>query len=462
MERIEIRQMYKAMDSLNNNSYQVFGWVKSVRSNGRFGFIDMSDGTCFKGLQVVFDNNLSNFDTVEKLNSGSSIEVRGVVVLTPGAKQPFEMHAESVIIIQATDDTYPLQKKGHTMEYLRDVAYLRPRTNTFQAVFRIRSVAALAIHSYFEKNGYVYVNTPIITGADCEGSDQMFKLTTLDLNNIPKDKNGAVDYSQDLFGKPVYITGSGQLQGEAFALAFSKIYTFGPTLRTENSNTKIHANEFWMIEPEIAFCDINGLMDIMEDVMKYVINYVMERCPDELNFCDKFIYPGLLNRLNKVKDAKFTRINHHDVVDILKKSGISWQFEPDYKGDLAKEHEKYITECFKGPVFVTNWPKDIKAYYMKVNDDNETVAGVDLLLPEVGEIMGASEREVRYDVLLSRMKEMGVNPEPIDWYMNLRKFGGCPHSGFGIGFERVVMYLTGIENIRDVLPFPRTPNNCMF
>ncbi len=462
MKRVEIRCLHKSADDFKDKEILVCGWVKSVRSNGRFGFIDLSDGTSFRGLQIVFDDKLSNFDKVEKLNAGSSLSIVGQFVLTPNAKQPFELHAKSVEIIQATDDKYPLQKKGHTMEYLRQVAYLRPRTNTFQAIFRIRSVTAMAFHTYFQENGYVYVHTPIITSADCEGSDQMFKVTTFDFNNLPKDENGKVDFSEDLFGKPAFITGSGQLQGEAFALAFSKIYTFGPTLRTENSNTKVHANEFWMIEPEIAFCDVNGLMDIIEEMTKFVVKYVMDRCPDEIAFCDKFIYPGLIARLKGMLGSTFQRKTHHELVDLLRKSGKKWEFAPTYDGDIAKEHEKFITEYFGGPVFVTDWPKDIKAYYMKVNDDGKTVAGVDLLLPEVGEIVGASERETRYDVLVSRMEEMHVNREPIEWYLNLRKFGGCPHSGFGIGFERFVMYLTGVENIRDVLPFPRTPKNCDF
>ena len=462
MEKIDIKTLYDDSAKFEGKEISVAGWVKTVRSSKYFGFIELSDGTSFKGLQIVFENTLDNFSRVEKLNTGSSISVEGVFVNTPESKQPFELKAKKVDIICATDETYPLQKKGHSIEFLREIAYLRPRTNTFQAVFRIRSVAAMAIHTYFQQNGYLYVHTPLLTCADCEGSDQMFKVTTLDMNNLPKDKDGKVDYTKDLFGKLAFITGSGQLHGEAFALAFGKIYTFGPTFRTENSNTKIHANEFWMIEPEIAFCDINGLMDIEEDMLKFVVKYVMDRCPNELAFCDKFIQHGLLDKLNTLLNSKFTRITHHEVIDLLKASKNKWEFEPDYESDIAKEHEKYITDYFNGPVFITDWPKDIKAYYMKLNPDGKTVAGVDLVLPQAGELIGGSQREDDYDKLVARMEEMGVDRKSIEWYVNLRKFGGCVHSGFGMGFERLIIYLTGMENIRDVIPFPRTPNNCEY
>lgn len=462
MDTILIKDLQKDYKSLDGKTISISGWVKSVRSNGSFGFIDFTDGTAFKGIQIVFDNKLANFAEIEKLNAGSSICCDGTFVLTPQNKQPYEMHASNLQIISATDADYPLQKKRHSIEFLRDIAYLRPRTNLFQAVFRIRSVAAMAIHTYFQDHGFLYVHTPLITCTDCEGSDQMFKVTTLNFDNLPKTKDGKVDFSKDLFGKQAFITGSGQLHGEAFAMAFNKIYTFGPTFRTENSNTKIHANEFWMIEPEMAFCDLNGLMNTEEEMLKFVVKYVMDRCPDELEFCDKFVSNGLIDKLNKLVSSEFKRISHHDCIDVLKSAKVKWEFEPDYDSDIAKEHEKYLTEYFGGPVFVTDWPKDIKAYYMKVNPDGKTVAAVDLIVPEAGELMGGSQREENYDVLVKRMSELNVDASKLDWYMNLRRFGGCVHSGFGMGFERLVIYLTGVDNIRDVIPFPRTPNNCEY
>lgn len=462
MDTILIKDLQKDYKSLDGKTISISGWVKSVRSNGSFGFIDFTDGTAFKGIQIVFDNKLANFAEIEKLNAGSSICCDGTFVLTPQNKQPYEMHATNLQIISATDADYPLQKKRHSIEFLRDIAYLRPRTNLFQAVFRIRSVAAMAIHTYFQDHGFLYVHTPLITCTDCEGSDQMFKVTTLNFDNLPKTKDGKVDFSKDLFGKQAFITGSGQLHGEAFAMAFNKIYTFGPTFRTENSNTKIHANEFWMIEPEMAFCDLNGLMNTEEEMLKFVVKYVMDRCPDELEFCDKFVSNGLIDKLNKLVSSEFKRISHHDCIDVLKSAKVKWEFEPDYDSDIAKEHEKYLTEYFGGPVFVTDWPKDIKAYYMKVNPDGKTVAAVDLIVPEAGELMGGSQREENYDVLAKRMSELNVDASKLDWYMNLRRFGGCVHSGFGMGFERLVIYLTGVDNIRDVIPFPRTPNNCEY
>ena len=461
MKAVDVKAIYEKLQEFDGKEILVNGWVKSVRANKDFGFIDFTDGTCFKSAQIVF-NKLENFDQISKLNAGSTTICKGNVKLTPENKQPFEIVAKTVSVFCATDSEYPLQKKRHSVEFLREIAYLRPRANLFQAVFRIRSVAAMAIHEYFQNNGYLYVNTPLITTTDCEGSDQMFKVTTLNFNNLPKDKDGKVDIKEDLFGKQAYITGSGQLHGEAFALAFNKIYTFGPTFRTENSNTKTHANEFWMIEPEIAFCDLDGLMDIEEDMLKYIVKTVIDKCKQELEFLDSFVSNGLLDKLNKLLASKFTRIDHKDVIDILKKADVKWEFEPVYGGDIAKEHEKYITEYFGGPVFVKNWPKDIKAYYMKLNEDGKTVAAVDLEVPGAGELMGGSQREEDYNKILDRCNEMKVDTSAIDWYLNLRKFGSCIHSGFGMGFERLVMYLTGVENIRDVIPFPRTPQNCLF
>ena len=462
MEKVTIKDLYRNIENYIDKTVEVAGWVRTVRDSKAFGFIELNDGTFFKNVQVVFNDNLVNFNDIRKLTISSSIIVNGKVVKTENAKQPFEIHADSVEIFNLADADYPLQKKRHSFEYLRTVAHLRPRTNTFNAVFRIRSVAAFAIHEYFQNNGYVYVNTPIITCADCEGSAEMFKLTTLDLDKPLPQKDGKTDFSEDLFGKKAYITGSGQLHGETFAEAYGKIYTFGPTLRSENSNTKTHANEFWMIEPEIAFCDLEQLMDIEEDCLKFVVSRVLEKCPEEMEFCDKFIEKGLIDKLHKLVNSKFVRIDHKEAIDILKKADKEWEFQPEYGEDLAKEHEKYLTEYFNGPVFVKNWPKDIKSYYMKLNPDGETVAGVDLEVPGAGEIMGGSQREENYEKLVARMKEMGIATEPLYWYLDLRRYGSVIHSGFGLGFERLLMYITGIENIRDVIPYPRTPNNCDF
>lgn len=462
MEKVTIKDLYRSTEKYIDKTVEVAGWVKTVRDSKAFGFIELNDGSFFNNLQIVFNDKLANFEEVRKLTISSSIIVNGKVVKTENAKQPFEIHADSVEIFNLADADYPLQKKRHSFEYLRTVAHLRPRTNTFNAVFRIRSVAAFAIHEYFQNNGYVYVNTPIITCADCEGSAEMFKLTTLDLDKPLPQKDGKTDFSEDLFGKKAYITGSGQLHGETFAEAYGKIYTFGPTLRSENSNTKTHANEFWMIEPEIAFCDLEQLMDIEEDCLKFVVSRVLEKCPEEMEFCDKFIEKGLIDKLHKLVNSKFVRIDHKEAIDILKKADKEWEFKPEYGEDLAKEHEKYLTEYFNGPVFVKNWPKDIKSYYMKLNPDGETVAGVDLEVPGAGEIMGGSQREENYDKLVARMKEMGIATEPLYWYLDLRRYGSVIHSGFGLGFERLLMYITGIENIRDVIPYPRTPNNCDF
>lgn len=457
-----VKDLYRKTGDYINNNVQVAGWVRTVRTSKNFGFIELNDGSFFKNVQIVFDNKLDNFDKLNKLTISSSIIVSGMVVKTENAKQPFEIHAQKVEIFNLADTSYPIQKKNTSFEFLRTQAHLRPRTNTFSAIFRIRSVAAFAIHEYFQKNGYVYVNTPIITCADCEGSAEMFKLTTLNLNKPLPQKDGKTDFSEDLFGKEAYITGSGQLHGETFAQSFGKIYTFGPTLRSENSNTKTHANEFWMIEPEISFCDLDELMDIEEDFLKYIVKAVLERCPEEMAFCDKFISNGLIDKLNKLLDSTFVRLDHKDAITLLKKADRKWEFEPEYGGDLAKEHEKYITEYFNGPVFVKNWPKDIKSYYMKLNPDGKTVAAVDLEVPVAGEIMGGSQREEDYDKLVKRMNEMGIATDPLYWYLDLRRYGTDIHSGFGLGFERLLMYITGMENIRDVIPYPRTPNNCDF
>ena len=439
----------------------ICGWVKNHRKQATFGFINLFDGTCTNSLQVVYDNTLKDFEEIGHIHIGSSVKVIGTVKESEGKGQDIDLVASDVILLGDCPEDYPIQPKRHTLEYLRSIAYLRPRTNTFQSVFRIRSAAAQSIHEYFRKNNYLYVHTPLITTADCEGSDQMFKLTTFDLNKVPM-KDGKVYMSKDLFGRTAFITGSGQLHGETFAHAFKKIYTFGPTFRTENSNTKTHANEFWMIEPEICFCDLDGLMDIEEDFLKYIVNYILTNCAEDVEFLDKFVSKGLKEKLEKLTTSKFTRIDHKDVIDILKKAPIKWEFTPEYGEDIAKEHERYITEYFGGPVFIKNWPKDIKAYYMKVNDDNTTVSAVDLEVPGCGELMGGSQREENYEKLISRMAEFNVNRADIEWYLNLRKYGTTIHSGFGMGFERLIMYLTGMENIRDVIPYPRTPGSCEY
>ncbi len=459
--RTRVKKLFVNAKELDQQVVTLMGWVKTNRAQAQFGFLNINDGTYFDNVQIVYDEKLSNFNEISKYRVGMSVQVIGKVILTPEMKQPLEVHAEEITMLGDCPETYPIQPKRHTREFLRDVAHLRPRTNLFNAVFRIRSVAAMAIHRYFQDNGYLYVHTPLITCADCEGSDQMFKISTLDMKNLPLI-NGKIDFTKDLFGKQAFITGSGQLHGETFAMAFSDIYTFGPTFRTENSNTKTHANEFWMIEPEMAFCDIHELMDIEEEMLKFVVQYVLNTCPLEIQFCDQFVAKGLKEKLQKLLDSKFTRISHHEVIDILKKANVKWEFLPNYEEDIAKEHEKYITEYFNGPVFITDWPKDIKAYYMKLNADGKTVAAVDLVVPQAGELMGGSQREEDLDKLLSRMKELNINSEEIDWYLDTRRYGGCVHSGFGMGFERLVMYLTGIENIRDAIPFPRTPKNCEF
>ena len=460
--RTKVKQLFKDFQSFDGKQVNLMGWVRSNRSQAQFGFLVVNDGSFFDSVQVVYDQKLSNFEDISKYRVGVSVNIIGKVVLTPNMKQPFEIHADVVEMIGDCPETYPIQPKRHTREFLRENAHLRARTNLFSAVFRVRSVAAMAIHKYFQDNGYVYVHTPLITCADCEGSDQMFKITTLNFNKLPLDDKGKVNFKEDLFGKQAFITGSGQLHGETYAMAFADIYTFGPTFRTENSNTKTHANEFWMIEPEMAFCDLEQLMDIEEEMLKFVVKYVMDECPEEIKFFDQFVEKGLKDKLLNVIESRFTRISHHDVVDLLKKANIKWEFEPTYEDDIQKEHEKYITDYFKAPVFIKDWPKDIKAYYMKLNPDNKTVAAVDLVVPGSGELMGGSQREENLEKLLARMEEMGVEKDGIDWYLDTRRYGGCVHSGFGMGFERLVMYLTGVDNIRDVIPFPRTPKTCEY
>lgn len=455
---MDLVSLYKDIKQYIDKEVILTGWIRNHRKQKEFGFIDFYDGTCFKSIQVVYDNKLSNFDFISKLRVGSAIKVVGVLSKSIGSGQDYEVIARDIILLGDCPEDYPIQPKRHTREFLREVAYLRPRTNLFQAVFRVRSVAAFAIHSYFQSNGYVYFHAPIITASDCEGAGEMFQVTTLDLNRV----NGKPDYTKDFFGKPANLTVSGQLQAETFALAYKKTYTFGPTFRAENSNTKTHASEFWMIEPEIAFCDLDQDMDIMESMLKYVVKYVLDNCKEEMEFLDKFVEKGLITKLNSLINSKFTRIKHEDVITILKEAKVKFEFEPEYGCDIAKEHEKYITEYFNGPVFITDWPKDIKAFYMKLNEDGKTVAAVDLEVPGAGELMGGSQREEDYDKLLKRMKELNMPLEGMDWYLNLRRYGGCVHSGFGMGFERLLIYLTGVENIRDVIPYPRTPGNCEF
>lgn len=457
---MDLKDLVLKIEEYQDKEVTLEGWIRNHRKQKEFGFIDFSDGTCFKGMQVVYDNQLKNFEEISKLHVGSAIRVIGKVSKSVGSGQDYEIIASDVILLGDCPEDYPIQPKRHTREFLREQAYLRPRTNLFQAVFRVRSVAAFAIHTYFQQNGYVYFHAPLITASDCEGAGEMFQVTTLDLDRIAK--GGKVDYSKDFFGKPANLTVSGQLQAETFAMAYKKTYTFGPTFRAENSNTKTHASEFWMIEPEIAFCDLEQDMDIMEEMLKFVVRYVLENCPKEMEFFDKFVENGLLEKLHALINSDFTRITHEEVISILKKADVKWEFEPQYGEDIAKEHEKYITEYFHGPVFITNWPKDIKAFYMKQNEDGKTVAAVDLEVPGAGELMGGSQREEDYDKLVNRMKELNMPLDGMEWYLNLRRYGGCVHSGFGMGFERLLIYLTGVENIRDVIPYPRTPGNCEF
>ncbi len=453
---IDVKDLFK--EDYIGKEVTVNGWIRNHRKQKEFGFIDFNDGTFFKNLQIVYDNTLDNFDDIQKLHIGSAISVTGKIIKSEGSGQDIEMKLISYVLCGDCPEDYPIQPKRHTREFLREQAYLRTRTNLYGAVFRVRSVAAYAIHKYFQDNGYVYFHAPIITASDCEGAGEMFQVTTLDLDRVAK--SGEVDYSKDFFNKKAALTVSGQLQAETFAMSYKKVYTFGPTFRAENSNTKTHASEFWMIEPEVAFCDLEGDMDIMEDMLKYVVRYVLDNCKEEMTFFDSFVEKGLLDKLNKLLTSHFTRVDHEEVISILKKAPVKWEFAPEYGEDIAREHEKYITEYFNGPVFIKNWPKDIKAFYMKQNDDGKTVAAVDLEVPGAGELMGGSQREENYDKLLGRIRELGMKEEDFDWYLNLRKFGGCVHSGFGMGFERLIIYLTGVDNIRDVIPYPRTPGNC--
>ena len=457
---MEAKDLFKNYKEYLGKEVEIFGWVRNHRKQKEFGFIDFSDGTCFKHIQVVYDNKLTNFDDIQKIKIGSSINVKGILQTSPAQGQEFEISAQDITLLGDCPDDYPIQPKHHTREFLREQAYLRPRTNLFQAVFRVRSIAAYAVHTYFQEHGFIYFNAPEITASDCEGAGEMFQVTTLNLDKIAQ--SGKVDYSKDFFGKFSSLTVSGQLEAETYALAFGKVYTFGPTFRAENSNTKTHMNEFWMIEPEMAFCDLNGLMNVEEEVLKFVIKTVLEKCPDEMQFFDQFVEKGIISKLQKVLDSTSTKITHHDAIDLLINSGIKFENTPKQGEDLATEHEKYLTAHFGGPVFVTDWPKDIKAFYMRMNDDNQTVAAVDLLVPEAGELMGGSQREERIDLLEKRMDELHMDKKGYWWYLNLRRYGGCVHSGFGIGFERLLIYLTGVDNIRDVIPYPRTPGNCEF
>jgi asparaginyl-tRNA synthetase len=461
MEILDVKVLYDDVKKYMDQTVILEGWIKNHRKQKEFGFIDFSDGTCFKSVQIVYDNELANFDQISKYRVGSAIRVTGKLIESVGSGQEFEIKLEDITLEGDCPEDYPIQPKRHSREFLREVGYLRPRVNLFNAVFRVRSIVAMAIHSYFQERGYVYVHAPIITGSDAEGAGEMFQVTTLALEKIAKIKE--VDYQKDFFHKQTALTVSGQLQAEAFALAYKRVYTFGPTFRAENSNTKTHASEFWMIEPEIAFCDLEKLMDVEEEILKYIIKYVLEKASVEMEFFDKFVEPGLLDKLKFVLDKKSARVTHKEAIDILINCGKNFENKPLHGEDLAKEHERYLTEeHFKSPVFVKDWPKDIKAFYMRMNDDEQTVAAVDLLVPQAGELMGGSQREERIDVLEKRMEQMGVPKEELYWYINLRRFGGCKHAGFGMGFERLLIYLTGVENIRDVIPFPRTPGNCEF
>lgn len=461
MELTTVRELYHSTADFADKEITVGGWVRSIRASKAFGFIVLGDGSFFKTLQIVYDEKLGNFDDISKLNVGSSLIVTGKLVETPDAPQPFEIHATSVEVEGASTPDYPLQKKRHSPEYLRTIAHLRPRTNLFQAVFRVRSLAAYAIHKFFQERDFVYVHTPIITGSDCEGAGEMFRVTTLDLNNVPKNGDGSVDFTKDFFGKSANLTVSGQLNGETYAMAFRNIYTFGPTFRAENSNTTRHAAEFWMIEPEMAFADLNDNMEIAEDMLKYIINYVMENAPEEMEFFNSFVDKGLIERLNSVVSSEFGHVTYTDAIDLLEKNNDKFGYKVFWGCDLQTEHERYLTEeIFRRPVFVTDYPAEIKAFYMKQNSDKKTVAAMDCLVPGIGEIIGGSQREDDLGKLTQRMDELGLKKEDYGFYLDLRKYGSVRHSGFGLGFERCVMYLTGVSNIRDVIPFPRTVGNC--
>ena len=461
MDMVNVRDLFRKQEEYVDQTVTIGGWVRSIRNSKNFGFIVVNDGTFFEPVQVVYSNVLENFDDVEKLNVGAAIIVTGKLVATPGTKQPFEIQAEQIEIEGVSTPDYPLQKKKHSFEYLRTISHLRPRTNTFEAVFRVRSLIAYAIHKFFQERDFVYVHTPLITGSDCEGAGEMFQVTTLDMNNVPKNADGTVDYSKDFFGKETNLTVSGQLNGETYAQAFRNIYTFGPTFRAENSNTTRHAAEFWMIEPECAFADLNDNMDLAEAMLKYVIRYVLENAPEEMNFFNSFVDKGLLDRLNHVINSEFGHVTYTEAVELLEKNNDKFDYKVFWGCDLQTEHERYLTEeIFKKPVFVTDYPKEIKAFYMKMNEDNKTVAAMDCLVPGIGEIIGGSQREDDFEKLEKRMDELGLKKEDYDFYLDLRKYGSTRHSGFGLGFERCVMYLTGMGNIRDVIPFPRTVKNC--
>ncbi len=459
-----VKQIYRETETLLGKTLEIYGWIRNHRAQKEFGFINFHDGTFFETLQVVYEEQkIDNFKDVQKFRVGSAIMVKGELILTPDAKQPFEVKALHIELLGDSPEDYPIQPKRHTREFLREVAHLRARTNLFHAVFRIRSVAAMGIHEFFQSKGFIYTHTPIITGNDGEGAGQMFSVTTLPLENIPLNEEKKVDFKKDFFGKRANLTVTGQLEAETFALAFKNVYTFGPTFRAENSNTLRHASEFWMIEPEMAFADLEKNMQVVEDMVKFLIRYVFEKCPEEMVFFDKFVEPGLTDRLLNVLNSPFARVKHKEAIDILLASGVKFENTPRHGQDINTEHEKYLTEKhFKSPVFVIDWPKDIKAFYMRMNDDGQTVAAMDLLVPGSGELVGGSQREERLDYLIKRMDELHIPKDDLEWYLDLRRYGGCVHSGFGMGFERLIMYLTGVENIRDVIPFPRTPKNCEF
>jgi asparaginyl-tRNA synthetase len=460
---VTVKELYTRRENYLNKKIRISGWVRTVRSSKAFGFIELNDGTFFSNLQVVYDENLANYKEVPKITTGSAIQVFGKLVESPGAKQPFELKAESISIEGLSTPDYPLQKKRHTFEYLRTIAHLRPRTNTFAAVFRVRSVAAYAIHKFFQERDFVYINTPIITGSDAEGAGDMFRVSTLDFDKTPRNDQKEVDFTKDFFGKGTNLTVSGQLDAETYCMAFNKVYTFGPTFRAENSNTPRHAAEFWMIEPEIAFAGLSDDMELAEDMLKFAIKYVLEHCSEEMNFFNNFVDQSLLERLNNIIKAEFGHITYSEAIEILNKSGEKFEYPAEWGCDLQTEHERYIAEKHFGkPVFVTDYPKEIKAFYMRMNDDNRTVAAMDLLVPGVGEIIGGSQREERLDYLEKRIDELGLHKDDYWWYLDLRKFGGTRHAGFGLGFERLIMYLTGMTNIRDVISFPRTPKNAEF
>jgi len=458
-----VRKIFKNQEEWSGKTIELYGWVRSNRAQKEFGFINLNDGTFFETIQIVYDEKqITNFKEVQKYRVGSSIKVVGTVLLTPERKQAFEIHALEVELLGDSLEDYPIQPKRHTREFLREHAHLRPRTNLFSAVFRVRSLLTHAVHTFFQERDFIHLAAPIITAADAEGAGEMFQVTTLNMEDLPRDEEGQLDFSTDFFGKKSNLTVSGQLQAEAFALAFRDVYTFGPTFRAEKSNTTTHASEFWMIEPEIAFADLKDDMKLAEDMVKYIIQYVLDKAPEEMAFFDKFVQKGLLQKLDKVLKSSFKVVTFKEAIDVLKSANVQFENEPKHDEDIAKEHEKYLVKHFDGPVFVIDWPKHIKAFYMRMNDDGQTVAAMDLLVPGSGELIGGSQREERLDVLEKRMDEMGVSKEELSWYLDLRKYGGCKHAGFGLGFDRMLMYLTGVENIRDVIPFPRTPKNCDF